>query len=77
MLVKEMIIDENNIATIPSLGLTFKVNDMAKKIIELIKQDKTKEEIVEIISKEENVNWGQVYKDIEDFYIKLKVYGLL
>ena len=77
MLVKEMIIDENNIATIPSLGLTFKVNDTAKRIIDFIKQDKTKEEIVEIISKEEDVNWGQVYKDIEDFFIKLSVYGLL
>jgi len=77
MLLNEMVIDENNIGFIPSLGISFEVNDTAKRIIELIKENKTKEEIVKIISDEFDVSWGDAYADVEDFFIKLKVYGLI
>ena len=77
MLLNEMIIDENNIGFIPSLGISFEMNETGKKIIELIKEGKTKEEIVEILSKEYDVSWREVYIDVEDFFIKLKVYGLI
>ena len=74
---EEMIIDENNVGFIPSLGISFQMNDTAKKIIELIKESKTKEEIVQIISDEFNVSWRETYIDIEDFFQKLKIYGLI
>ncbi len=77
MLLNEMIIDENNIGFIPSLGISFEMNETGKKIIELIKEGKSKEEIVEILSKEYDVSWREVYIDVEDFFIKLKVYGLI
>jgi fatty acid-binding protein DegV len=77
MLVNEMIIDENNMAFIPSLGTSYQLNEMAKKIIELIKQQKSKEEIVKIISDETGAEWRDVYIDVEDFFQKLKVYGLI
>ena len=77
MLLNEMIIDENNIGFIPSLGISFEVNDTAKRIIELIKEGKNKEDIVKIISEEFDVRWGEAYADVEDFFIKLKVYGLI
>jgi len=77
MLLKEMVIDENNVGFIPSLGVSFQVNDVAKEIIELIKEGKSKEEIVKEISSEYDVSWGEAYADVEDFFIKLKVYGLI
>ncbi len=74
---EEMVIDENNVGFIPSLGISFQMNDTAKKIIELIKEDKSKEEIIQILSDEYNVSWRNVYIDVEDFFQKLKVYGLI
>jgi fatty acid-binding protein DegV len=77
MLLNEMIIDENNMAFIPSLGMSFQLNATAKEIINLLKQNKSKEEIVSIISEKENVDWREVYIDVEEFYKKLKIYGLI
>jgi len=76
-MLNEMVIDENNVGFIPSLGISFQMNETAKRIIELIKEEKTKEEIVEIISKEFNVGWREAYIDVEDFFLKLKAYGLI
>ena len=77
MLINEMIIDENNMGFIPSLGMSFQLNATAKEIINLLKQNKSKEEIVSIISEKENVDWREVYIDVEEFYKKLKIYGLI
>jgi len=76
-MLNEMVIDENNVGFIPSLGISFQMNDTAKRIIELIKEGKNKEEIVEIISNEFDVGWREVYVDVEDFFLKLKTYGLI
>jgi len=72
-----MIIDENNMAFIPSLGTSYQLNKTAKDIIDLLKQGKTKDEIVKIITKNTGANWRDVYIDVEDFFQKLKVYGLI
>jgi fatty acid-binding protein DegV len=77
MLINEMIIDENNMAFIPSLGTSYQLNKTAKDIIDLLKQGKTKDEIVKIITKNTGANWRDVYIDVEDFFQKLKVYGLI
>ena len=75
-MLNEMIIDENNIAFIPSLGISYQLNEIGKKIINFLKEGKSKKEIVEILSKESNVDWRDVYIDVEDFFQKLKIYGL-
>lgn len=77
MLIEEMVIDENNMGFIPSLGITFQLNETAKKIIDLIKEGKSKDEIVEIIAKESGKSWREVYIDVYDFFQKLKIYGLI
>jgi len=76
-MLNEMVIDENNVGFIPSLGISFQMNDTAKRIIDLIKEGKNKEEVVEIISKEFDISWREAYIDVEDFFQKLKVYGLI
>jgi len=76
-MLNEMVIDENNVGFIPSLGISFQMNDTAKRIIDLIKEGKNKEEAVEIISNEFDISWRDAYIDVEDFFQKLKVYGLI
>ena len=77
MLLNEMVIDENNMAFIPSLGTSYQLNETAKEIIDLIKEGKSKEEIVKIITEKSGKSWRDVYIDVEDFFQKLKVYGLI
>ncbi|MEO1927968.1 MAG: PqqD family protein [Nautiliaceae bacterium] len=77
MLLHEMIIDENNMGFIPSLGTSYQLNESAKKIIQLIKEGKSKEEIVKILSQESGKSCRDVYIDVEDFFQKLKVYELI
>ena len=77
MLINEMIIDENNMAFIQSLGTSYQLNNTAKDIIDLIKEGKNKEEIVKIISEKTGAKWRDVYIDVEDFFQKLKIYGLV
>jgi len=77
MLINEMIIDENGVAFIPSLGISFQLNRTAREIIELLKEGKSKEEIVKILAEKYARDWREVYIDVEDFFIKLKFYGLI
>lgn len=76
-MINEMVFDENNVAMIPSLGISYQLNETAKEIINLIKEGKTKEEIVQILSNENNVDAKEVYIDVSDFFAKLKIYGLM
>jgi len=77
MLINEIVIDDNNMGFIPSLGISYQVNDTAKKIVELIKQGKSQDEIVQIIANESGVDWRNVHIDMEDFFQKLRIYGLI
>jgi arsenate reductase-like glutaredoxin family protein len=72
-----MIIDDNNMGFVPSLGTSYQLNSIAKEVIKFIKEGKTKEEIVQIISEKYGKNWREVYIDIEDFFQKLKLYGFI
>ena len=77
MLLNEMVIDDNNMGFVPSLGTSYQLNSTAKEIIELIKAGKSKEEIVQELSKKYGKNWREVYIDVEDFFQKLKLYGFI
>ena len=56
MLLNEMVIDDNNMGFVPSLGTSYQLNSTAKEIINLIKEGKTKEEIIQIISEKYGKN---------------------
>jgi fatty acid-binding protein DegV len=77
MLINEMIVDENNMGFIPSLGISYQLNDTAKEIINLIKQGKSRDEIVKTVAESKDKKWQEVYIDIDDFFKKLNVYGLI
>ena len=44
-----------------------KINEVSKRIFECINEKKNKEEIVEILLNEDDVNKEQLLKDIDDF----------
>ncbi len=77
MLINEIVIDENNMGFIPSLGISYQLNETAKEIINLIKEGKSKNEIVQTIAQESSTDWREVHIDVEDFFQKLKIYGLI
>ena len=77
MLINEIVIDENNMGFIPSLGISYQLNNTAKEIINLIKEGKSKEEIVQTIANESGEDWRNVHIDVEDFFQKIKIYGLI
>jgi len=77
MLINEIVIDENNMGFIPSLGISYQLNSTAKEIINLIKEGKSKQEIVQTIASESGEDWRNVHIDVEDFFQKIKIYGLI
>jgi hypothetical protein len=77
MLLNELIVDENNMGFVPSVGASFQMNDTAKEVVELLKQGKEKDEIVELLATKYNLNPKEVYIDVMDFLEKLKIYGII
>jgi prephenate dehydrogenase len=75
-IIDQLILDENNIAFHPMMGNSYQLNDIAKEILVLLKLHKTKDEIVEELSKVYDTNKKELFIDISDFISKLKVYGI-
>jgi len=76
-MLNQIIIDENNMGFIPSIGASFQMNETAKDIIELLKQNKDKDEIVKEISLKYNIDEKETFIDVSDFLTKLKIYGII
>jgi hypothetical protein len=76
-IIDQLVLDENNIAFYPMMGNSYQLNDIAKEILVLLKLHKTKDEIVEELSKVYDTNKKELFIDISDFISKLKVYGIV
>lgn len=75
--INQLIIDENNIAFHPMMGNSYQLNTTAKKIITLLRENRTKDEILDIISKEYEISKEELFIDLQDFISKLILYGLI
>ncbi len=75
--ISELIIDNNNVAFNPMMGNSYKLNDSAKYILDLLKEGKSKDEIIDKLSKEYEVDKKELFIDVSDFISKLKIYGLV
>ncbi len=73
----KLVIDENDIAFHPSTGNSYQLNEIAKEIINFLKEGKDKDTIIEEIAREYKKDKKEVYIDVSDFLNKLKIYGLL
>ena len=74
--ISELVLDENNMAFHPMMGNSYQLNSVGKKIVNLLKQHKTKDEILEQLSNEYDVSQNELFIDVSDFISKLKIYGL-
>jgi hypothetical protein len=75
-IVSQLVLNENNIAFHPVVGNSYQLSDSGARIVNLLKQHKTKNEIIEILAKEYGVNKNEIFIDVSDFIAKLRVYGL-
>jgi DNA-directed RNA polymerase delta subunit len=76
-MLSQIIIDENNMGFIPSIGASFQMNETAKDIIELLKKGYDKDTLVNEIAKKYNQDEKEVFIDVSDFLTKLKIYGII
>jgi len=76
MQVIDQLLLDNNVAFHPMMGNSYKLNETGKNIIELLKEHKTKDEIVEILAQKYDINKKDVFIDVGDFFAKLRIYGL-
>jgi len=76
-IIDQLVLDENNIAFYPMMGNSYQLNEIAKEILILLKHHKTKDEIVEELSKVYDISKKELFIDISDFLSKLKVYGIV
>lgn len=74
--LNQLIFDENDMAFHPMMGNSYKLSPIAKEIMFLLKQGRSKEEILTELLQTYDVSENDLYIDINDFLTKLKVYGL-
>lgn len=74
--INQLVFDENNMAFHPMMGNSYQLNAVGKEIVDLLKQHKTKEEILEALSTKYEISQNELYIDMNDFISKLKIYGL-
>jgi len=75
--LSQLVCNENDMAFHPVTGSSYKINEIAKEIITLLQEGKTKKEIVERLAKEYDVEQNTLFIDVSDFVKKLQVYGLV
>ncbi|WP_456382968.1 PqqD family protein [Hydrogenimonas sp.] len=77
MQIDRLVTDQNDLAFDPTMGTSYQLGGTAKEIIEMIKEGKTREEIVRTFSEKYAMDPREIYIDIQDFFTKLKLYGLV
>jgi hypothetical protein len=76
-IINQLTLDENNVAFHPMLGNSYQLNDTASLVVNLLKQFKTTDEIIDELNKTYKINKEELFIDISDFITKLKIYGLV
>lgn len=75
--IDQLLLDENNILFYPMMGNSYQLNSVGHDVISLLKQHKSKDEIIEELAEKYNVNENELFIDVSDFFSKLKIYGLI
>jgi hypothetical protein len=61
----------------PASGDSFSSNPIGSNILSQLKEDKTRQEIIEMISSRYDIEKNQFERDLDDFLSQLKDYNLL
>jgi len=75
--IDQLVLDENNILFYPMMGNSYQLNDIGNNVIRLLKQHKSKDEIIEELTLKYEVNKSELFIDVSDFLAKMKIYGLM
>lgn len=75
--LSQLTLDDNNIAFHPMMGNSYQLNDLGKEIITLLREGKSKDEVMEHLLKDYDVPYNSLFIDVSDFFAKLRVYGLI
>lgn len=75
--IDQLVLDENNILFYPMMGNSYQLNSVGHDIIVLLKQHKTKDEIIEELATKYKLDKSELFIDVSDFLAKLKIYGLM
>ncbi|MDF1878924.1 PqqD family protein [Sulfurimonas sp. SAG-AH-194-C20] len=75
--ISQLVLDENNIAFHPMMGNSYQLNNISKEIILLLRDNKSKYEVVELLKERYDVSYNELFIDVSDLYSKLRVYGLM
>ena len=75
--IDELVLDENNILFYPMMGNSYQLNSVGNDIVALLKQHKSKDEIIEELAVKYEVKKSELFIDVSDFLSKLKIYGLM
>lgn len=76
-LKKNIAISESGFLFNPSTGDSYSVNFMAHEILEMLRQNKSKNEIRQALTERYDVQLQQVEQDLDDFIRQLKTNNLL
>ncbi len=76
-LSKNIAISENGFIFNPLSGDSFSTNPIGQEIIRLMKEEKSREEIVKTVAEKYNVDSATIEKDLEDFFQMLQSYQLI
>ncbi|MBA1438591.1 MAG: PqqD family protein [Epsilonproteobacteria bacterium] len=74
--LSQLVFDENGTAFHPTMGNSYQLNAVALDIVSLLREGKTKSELLEILQEKYDVEPNELFIDVSDFIAKLKVYGL-
>jgi methyltransferase-like protein len=75
--LSDLIITNQSVALNPKNGNLYSLNHIAKFILTSLKENKTKEEIIDIIIKNFDVKREVAEIDYDDFAVQLLMYGLI
>ena len=75
-IISQLVLDENNIAFHPAMGNSYQLNDTGSLVVNLLKQHKTTDEIIEELSTTFGISKKDLFVDMSDFITKLRLYGL-
>ena len=74
--LKNLALSDTGFVFDPTTGNTYTLNETALAIVRLLKQDKTKEEILQAITTEYEVDVHEIERDYSDMIIQLTELGL-
>jgi hypothetical protein len=69
-------ISENGFLFFPSTGDSFTLNEIGSSIVRLLKSDKSKSEIIEVIVEEYDIDENSAERDVTDFITQLINFNL-